>query len=194
VAVCPSCGEDNPERARFCLACGTALAPEAGPRIERKYATALFADIVGSTALAEREDPEVVRSVVGRAFDRLAVEIERYGGLLEKFVGDAVLAVFGVPRSHEDDPERAVRAALDLQDVLAESNRGFAAEGSPELAMRIGVEAGDVLADLQRAEGPRERMLTGDAVNTAARLQAAAEPGQVLVGPVVYAATKYTAS
>ena len=105
-------------------------------------------------------------------------------------MGDAVLAVFGVPRSHEDDPERAVRAALELQDLLAEANRTFASEGAPQLAMRIGVEAGDVLADLERVEGPRDRMLTGDAVNTAARLQAAAEPGQILVGPVVHAATK----
>ena len=124
-----------------------------------------------STALAEREDPEVVQSLVGRAFDRLAVEIERYGGLLEKFMGDAVLAVFGVPQAHEDDPERAVRAALELQAVLSELNRGFAAEGRPTLAMRVGVEAGEVLVDLDRAAGPRDRMLTGDAVNTASRLE-----------------------
>ena len=92
-------------------------------------------------------------------------------------MGDAVLAVFGVPRAHEDDAERAVRAALEMQAVLSELNRGFAAEGKPKLAMRIGVEAGEVLVDLERASGPRDRMLTGDAVNTAARLQSAAEPG-----------------
>ncbi|HEX9299433.1 MAG TPA: AAA family ATPase, partial [Actinomycetota bacterium] len=188
--TCPRCGEENPERARFCLRCGEPLAETEQRRRERKYATALFADLVGSTALAEREDPEVVQSVVGRAFDRLSEEIQRYEGLLEKFMGDAVLAVFGVPRAHEDDAERAVRAAMEMQAVLSELNRGFAAEGKPQLAMRIGVEAGEVLVDVDRASGPRDRMLTGDAVNTAARLQTAAEPSRVVVGPGVYAATK----
>jgi class 3 adenylate cyclase/tetratricopeptide (TPR) repeat protein len=192
--ACPSCGRENPADAKFCNTCGTPLnaAPAAATRKERKFATALFADLVGSTALAEREDPEVVQSVVGRTFDRLAQEIQRYEGLLEKFMGDAVLAVFGVPKSHEDDAERAVRAALEMQAILSELNRGFAAEGKPTLGMRIGVEAGEVLVDLERASGAgaRDRMLTGDAVNTAARLQAAAEPSQIVVGPSVYAATK----
>ncbi len=189
MAACPSCGFDNVEGARFCSSCGTAL--ESAPaRRERKFATALFADLVGSTSLAEREDPEVVQSLVGQAFDRLAVEIDRYGGLLEKFMGDAVLAVFGVPQAHEDDSERAVRAALELQAVLSELNRGFAAEGRPTLQMRVGVEGGEVLVDIERASGPRDRMLTGDAVNTASRLQSAAEPGRVVVGPATYAATK----
>ena len=190
MAACPSCGTENPDGSRFCNSCGTALAKAQAPRMERKFATAMFADLVGSTALAEREDPEVVQSVVGRTFDRLAEEIGRYEGLLEKFMGDAVLAVFGVPRAHEDDAERAVRAALEMHAILSELNRGFAAEGKPTLAMRIGIEAGEVLVDLERASGARDRMLTGDAVNTAARLQSAAEPGQIVVGPGVYASTK----
>ena len=189
--VCPNCGEDNPERARFCLACAEPLGEVAATaRKERKFAAALFADIVGSTALAEREDPEVVQAVVSRAFDRLAEEVERFGGLLEKFMGDAILAVFGVPMAHEDDPERAVRAAIEMQALLGELNRTFVAESKPSLEMRIGVEAGEVLVDLARAAGPRERMLTGDAVNVAARLQSAAKPWQIVVGPAVYAATK----
>ena len=188
--VCPSCRTENPEGARFCNACGTTLGQTEQRRKERKFATALFADLVGSTALAEQEDPEVVQSVVGRTFDRLSEEIARYEGLLEKFMGDAVLAVFGVPRAHEDDAERAVRAALEMQAVLSELNRSFAAEGMPTLEMRIGIEAGEVLVDVERASGPRDRMLTGDAVNTAARLQAAAEPAQIVVGAGVYASTK----
>src|SRR6266550_4774734 len=189
--MCPSCGRENIADARFCNTCGTALtAAPVAARNERKFATALFADLVGSTALAEREDPEVVQSVVGRTFDRLAQEIQRYEGLLEKFMGDAVLAVFGVPKAHEDDAERAVRVGLEMQAILSELNRGFAAEGKPTLAMRIGVEAGEILVDVERASGPRDRMLTGDAVNTAARLQAAAEPGQIVVGPSVYARTR----
>jgi class 3 adenylate cyclase/tetratricopeptide (TPR) repeat protein len=190
MVTCPSCGQENPRDARFCNACGTALSPVQAARKERKFATALFADLVGSTALAEREDPEVVQSVVGRTFDRMAEEIGRYEGLLEKFMGDAVLAVFGVPRAHEDDAERAVRAALEMQAILSELNRGFAAEGKPTLQMRIGVEAGEVLVDVERASGRRDRMLTGDAVNTAARLQTAAEPGAIVVGPSVYVSTK----
>ena len=105
--TCPRCGEENPERARFCLNGGEPLAEAEQRRRERKYATALFADLVGSTALAEREDPEVAQSVVRCAFDRLSEEVQRYEGLLEKFMGDAVLAVFSVPRAHEDDAERA---------------------------------------------------------------------------------------
>jgi class 3 adenylate cyclase/tetratricopeptide (TPR) repeat protein len=189
--TCGTCGAENPEGARFCSSCGSPLAPTTAPaRRERKFATTLFADLVGSTALAEREDAEVVQSLVGRAFDRLAEEVHRYGGVVEKFMGDAVLAVFGVPTAHEDDPERAVRCGLEMQAVLSELNRRFASEGRPTLAMRIGVEAGEVLVDLDRVSGPRDRMLTGDAVNTAARLQSATEPGSVLVGSAAWASTK----
>ena len=188
--VCPRCGEENPEHARFCLRCGEPLAATEPGRQERKFATALFADLVGSTALAEHEDPEVVQAVVGRAFDRLAEEVTRHEGLLEKFMGDAILAVFGVPRAHEDDAERAVNAGMEMQAVLSELNREFEAEGKPQLAMRIGVEAGEVLVDVERASGPRDRMLTGDAVNVAARLQSAAEPGRVIVGPTAHEATR----
>src|SRR5207249_12240636 len=118
---------------------------------------------------AERNDPEIVQALIGRAFDRLSAEIDRYGGLIEKFVGDAVLAVFGVPSAHEDDPERAVRAGLEMQAVLSELNRSFAAEGRPTLEMRVGLEAGEVLVNLERAGGARDRMLTGDAVNKIGR-------------------------
>src|SRR5262245_4445614 len=157
--VCPNCGHENPEDARFCNSCGTPLARAEAARKERKYATALFADIVGSTSLAEREDPELVQSLIGRTFDRLHQEIARYEGLLEKFMGDGLLAVFGVPRAHEDDAERAVRAALEMQGILAELNLGFAAEGKPTLQMRVGLEAGEVLVDMERASGRRDRML-----------------------------------
>jgi class 3 adenylate cyclase/DNA-binding winged helix-turn-helix (wHTH) protein len=165
-----------------------APSPPVGPvlrREERKFAAVLFADIVDSTALAEREDPEVVRSVVSQTFERLAGVVEDHGGTLEKFIGDAILAVFGVPIAHEDDPERAVRTALAMQRCVGEL-----AEGAPQLALRIGIEAGEVLVDLDRVGGSRDRVLTGDAVNTAARVQQHAEPGSVLVGPVVQATTK----
>ncbi|HVL63858.1 MAG TPA: adenylate/guanylate cyclase domain-containing protein, partial [Actinomycetota bacterium] len=139
--TCPKCGFENADAARFCSGCGSPLEERSG-RKERKFATALFADVVGSTALGEREDPEVVAGIVSRVFARLAAEVERYGGVVEKFIGDAVFALFGVPASHEDDPERAVRAGLEMQAAVRDLNREFAAEGRPELAVRIGIEAG----------------------------------------------------
>ncbi|HWC13873.1 MAG TPA: adenylate/guanylate cyclase domain-containing protein [Actinomycetota bacterium] len=161
----------------------------AGPK-ERKYATVLFADLVGYTQLVERHDPEIAEAIVMRVFDVLTREVERHGGITERLIGDALLAVFGIPAAHEDDPERAVRAALRILDAVSELNHRLSSEGKPEVAIRIGVEAGEVLVDHERAEASRERMLTGDAVNTAARLQGIAQPGSVLVGADVYAATK----
>jgi class 3 adenylate cyclase/tetratricopeptide (TPR) repeat protein len=187
--TCGSCGHDAPEAARFCASCGASLGPALAGRKERKLATALFADVAGSTALAEREDPEVVEAILGRAFERAEREIERHGGLLEKFIGDAILAVFGVPFAHEDDPERAVRAALAVQGEITALGRELAAEGRAPLALRIGIETGEILVDVERAAGARHRMLTGDAVNTAARLEQAAGAGQVVVGPEAHAAT-----
>ena len=187
--VCASCGTPGDDRARFCAACGTPLAPSSPSRLERRPATALFADVVGSTSLGEHEDPEVVRALLGRAFARVERVIEQHGGLLEKYVGDAILAVFGVPAAHEDDPERAVRAALAIQAEIAGLDRELAAEGRAELRLRIGIEAGEVLVDADRVEGPRHGMLTGDSVNTAARLEQAAAPGEIVIGPAAHAAT-----
>lgn len=157
---------------------------------ERKIATIVFADLVGFTGLNEASDPELVGALVSRAFDRLAAEVTRYEGLIEKFAGDAILALFGVPSVHEDDAERAVRAALEMQAAMGELGSELRAEGRPELALRVGVETGEVLVDLARAAGDRDRMVIGDAVNTAARLQQLANPGAIVVGPLTYAATR----
>ena len=195
VAACGACGAALPPEARFCPACGAPA--ETGPPAiaateparERKMATMLFADLVGSTALAEAHDPEIVSRLVGGIFERLAEEIGRYEGTIEKFAGDAMLAVFGVPTIHEDDPERAVRAALEMQIAVGRlADEAGAAELRPQV--RIGIETGEVLVDLDRASGARDLFVTGDAVNTAARLQALAGPGTVVVGPATYAATR----
>ena len=149
----------------------------------------LFADLVGSTALAEAHDPEIVSRLIGDVFGRLGDEARRYEGTIEKFAGDAMLAVFGVPVIHEDDPERAVRAALEMQaaiSLLADS----AGPDQRRPRLRIGIETGEVLVNLDRVSGARDLFVTGDAVNTAARLQTLAEPGSVVVGPAAYAATK----
>lgn len=188
--ICGSCGNEAQEVARFCASCGAALAPAGALPKERKLATALFVDVVGSTSLAEREDPEVVQALLGTIFGRAASEIHARGGLVEKYIGDAILAVFGVPSVHEDDPERAVLAAMAVQAAVADLNHSFAAAGRPELAVRIGLESGEVLVDMERAHGPRHRMLTGDAVNTAARLEQVARPGRVVVGPIAHEATR----
>jgi class 3 adenylate cyclase/tetratricopeptide (TPR) repeat protein len=155
---------------------------------ERKIATLLFADLVGFTRMNEEHDPELVSSLTTQAFERLSREVHRYEGTIEKFAGDALLAVFGVPVVHEDDPERAVRAALEMQAVM--SGIGPASGDRPDLALRIGIETGEVLVDLTRAADERDMFVTGDAVNTAARLQASAASGSVVVGPSTYAASR----
>ncbi|HJY33147.1 MAG TPA: adenylate/guanylate cyclase domain-containing protein [Actinomycetota bacterium] len=126
MATCPYYGAENPHGARFCNACGASMQADDVRRKERKFATALFADLVGSTSPAERGDPEVVHSIVGRTFDRLAEEIARYEGLLEKFMGNAVLAVLGVPRAHEGVAERAVPAAHGMHSVPTEVDEALA--------------------------------------------------------------------
>jgi class 3 adenylate cyclase len=188
MARCPSCGTENPDRAKFCLECGAPLEPAAAPADERKLVTILFADLAGSTALGERLDAETLKEVMGRFFAAMREQIEAEGGTVEKFIGDAVMAAFGVPAAHEDDPARALRAALRMQRRLATLNLELAAAHGVELGMRIGVNTGEVLA----ATAPRagEAMATGDAVNVAARLQQAAAPGQVLVGNRTAAAVR----
>lgn len=192
-ATCASCGADLAPGTRFCAACGTPVETgrsSADGGRERKVASLLFADLVGYTSLNEGHDPEIIEAVVGRAFDRLSAEVERYEGLVEKFAGDAMLAVFGVPTLHEDDAERAVRAAFEMQQAMTELGAQLAAEGRPQLQLRIGIETGEVLANRQRATSERDRIVTGDAVNTAARLEQAAAPGEIVVGSGTYAATR----
>ena len=178
--TCPSCGRENAEDARFCSACGTAL-DVASLREERKVVTCLFCDLVGFTARAESMDPEDVRRLLQPYHARVRAELERFGGTVEKFIGDAVMAVFGAPVAHEDDPERAVRAALAIRDSLAE-------EG--ELEVRIGITTGEALIALGARPDAGEGMASGDVVNTAARIQTAADPGRILADETTYHATE----
>jgi class 3 adenylate cyclase len=167
-ASCDRCGAEAPEAARFCANCGAPLALPAGA--ERKLATLLFCDLVGSTELAASLDPEELRQVLGRYFDVVRTTLAEHGGTVEKYVGDAVMAAFGVPRAYGDDPDRAIAAGLALVDRVA-------ALGD-RLTVRVGVETGEVLT----AGGDGDLAVTGEAVNAAARLQQAAAAGEVLVG------------
>jgi class 3 adenylate cyclase/tetratricopeptide (TPR) repeat protein len=167
VLVCASCGHENSEGAKFCEECGFSfVVAAAGAKEQRKTVTVLFCDLTGSTALGETLDPERLRALLARYFERMKAIVERHGGSVEKFIGDAVMAVFGVPVLHENDALRALRAATEMRDAL------------PELGLqgRIGVMTGEVVT------GTEERLATGDAVNVAARLEQAAEPGEVLIG------------
>jgi class 3 adenylate cyclase/tetratricopeptide (TPR) repeat protein len=191
VAACPSCGAANDPGDRFCGSCGEALeevstpAPPGAPRTgsERRMASILFADIVGFTPLAESRDPEEVRELLGRYFETAREIVQRYGGSLEKFIGDAVVAIWGAPVAQEDDAERAVRTALDLVTAV----QALGAEAGIDLALRAGVSTGSVAVTLG-AEG--QGMVAGDVVNTTARIQAAAQPGTVLVDEATRRATE----
>src|ERR671918_1620614 len=179
--ICPSCGQENPAGFRLCGMCGTPLEAAAPARQERKVLTVLFADLVGFTSRAEEMDPEDVRALLGPYWERLRDELEHFGGTVEKFIGDAVVALFGAPVAHEDDPERAVRAALAIRDWVAEES---------ELHVRIGVNTGEALVSLGARPSEGEGMASGDVVNTAARLQSAAPVDGILVGEQTYRATE----
>jgi class 3 adenylate cyclase/tetratricopeptide (TPR) repeat protein len=185
---CPACDEENPERAKFCLNCATPLTGPAEPAAEvRKVVTIVFADMAGSTAIGERLDPEALRRVQARYFDTMTAVIERHGGTVEKYIGDAVMAVFGIPRLHEDDPLRAVRAAFGMQDALGGLNDELARDHDVRIAIRIGVNTGEVVAGDPTAG---QRLVTGDTVNVAARLEQAAGSGEVLLGGSTYRLVK----
>jgi class 3 adenylate cyclase len=188
VTICPSCGQENPPIAKFCLACAEPLSePSHGLSEERKVVTVLFADLVGFTARAERLDPEDVRAILTPYFARVRREIESFGGTVEKFIGDAVMAVFGAPVVHGDDPERAVRAALAMCSAVEELNRD---DPELELKIRIAVNTGEALVSLAANVTHGEGVVAGDVVNTASRLQEAAPVNGILVGEETYRATR----
>lgn len=185
--VCPACGTENPEHASFCLACGTPLAEGApGRSEERKIVSVLFADLVGFTAASDRADPEEVLATLRPYHALLRTEIEHYGGTVEKFIGDAVMAVFGAPLAHEDDAERAVRAGLRIVEALAELN---AERSGPDLAVRVAINTGEAIVSLGSRPEQGEGMVAGDVVNTASRLQQVAPVGGVVVGAGTWRAT-----
>ena len=182
MAVCPQCGGANPERARFCLECGTPMSTEPSGRGEsRRTVTVIFSDVTGSTALGERHDAESLRRVMARYFERMKAVLARHGGRVEKFIGDAVMAVFGIPEVHEDDAIRAVRAATEMGEELQRLNVELERSWGVRLQVRTGVNTGEVVA----GDGG-QTLVTGDAVNVAARLEQAAEPGEILLGPTTY--------
>jgi class 3 adenylate cyclase/tetratricopeptide (TPR) repeat protein len=176
VAVCANCGQANPDGFRFCGSCGAELAAPAPAREVRKTVTILFCDVAGSTAMGERLDPESTRRVMTRYFDSMRAAIESHGGRVEKFIGDAVMAVFGIPVVHEDDALRAVRAAADMRTALAELNDVLERDWGVRIESRIGVNTGEVVA------GEGDSLATGDPVNVAARLEQGAAPGETLLG------------
>ncbi|MDP9257145.1 MAG: AAA family ATPase, partial [Actinomycetota bacterium] len=176
--ICPSCREENPERFRLCGFCGAEL-PKAAVQEARKIVTLVFADVTGSTALGEQLDPESVRWVMSRFFETAREVLERHGGTVEKFIGDAVMSAFGIPHVREDDALRGVRAAAELRDRLRELGHDVEARYGAGIAVRIGVNTGEVVAG-DAAAG--QAFASGDTVNVAARLEQAAASGEVLLG------------
>ena len=183
VPFCSQCGTDNPDVAKFCFACGSPLVSAAPPQEFRKIVTIVFSDLKGSTAMGEKLDSESLRAVMTRYFDAMSVELERHGGVVEKFIGDAIMAVFGIPTLHEDDALRAVRAAAAMQEAQAVLNDELDRQWGVRLTVRTGVNTGQVVAGDPTAG---QRLVTGDAVNVAARLEQAAGAQEVLLGDLTY--------
>jgi class 3 adenylate cyclase/tetratricopeptide (TPR) repeat protein len=189
VAACPACGKELPGEFPFCPFCAAPLTagPSSPSREERKVVSVLFCDLVGFTAASERVDPEDVRARLRPYHSRLREEIERFGGTVEKFVGDAVVAVFGAPTTHEDDAERAVRAALRILEAIAELNEGDADLG---LEVRIGINTGEAVVSLGAHPELGEGFVAGDVVNTASRLQGIAPVDGVVVSEPTFRQTE----
>jgi class 3 adenylate cyclase len=184
--TCASCGQENPDNARFCLACGQELGAAATKREERRVVSVVFVDLVGFTERSERLDPEDVRAFLAPYHDLVRNELESFGGVVEKFIGDAIVALFGAPTAFGDDPERAVRAALAVRDAVADLDER---ELRLDLRVRIAVNTGEALVTLGARPELGEAMIAGDVVNTASRLQSAAPVNGVIVGRETYAAT-----
>ena len=192
--ICPRCQTLNPDTARFCSNCGQSLEvqPQARqPEGERKLVTVLFADVVGSTAMGERLDPELITEVMNGAFKRMNQAVDRYGGTVSRLMGDAVLAIFGAPASHEDDPERAIRAGLEIvaaaRDYAAEIDRQYGVDFQVRVGIHTGLAVLDRVGDRIRAE----YTAMGDTPNVAARMQSAAAPGTVLVSADTHRLTQH---
>ena len=177
---CSSCGQENPDVAQFCLACGQPLtAGAADARDERRIVSVVFVDLVGFTARSDRLDPEDVRAILTPYHELVRRELESFGGIVEKFIGDAIMAVFGAPTAYGDDAERAVRAALAVRDSVRETDER---ELQLDLQLRIAVNTGEALVSLGARPALGEAMVAGDVVNTASRLQQAAPVNGVIVG------------
>jgi class 3 adenylate cyclase/tetratricopeptide (TPR) repeat protein len=183
--ACPRCGAEVPTTARFCPNCGLSLIES--PRQERRVVTVLFGDLTGFTEMSERLDAEEVKSIVDRAFEGLAEVVTLYGGYVDKIVGDEIMAVFGAPQAHEDDPERAVRCALEMQRQLATYSHQVERDRGVRLGMRVGVNTGEVIAGI--VGGADSYSIIGDAVNAGKRIESSAGTGQILVGERTYLAT-----
>ena len=185
--ICTNCGEENPDRFRLCGFCGTALAPPLPAQEVRKTVTIVFSDLKGSTSLGEQLDSESLREVMSRYFDAMREILEHHGGTVEKYIGDAIMAVFGLPRIREDDALRAVRAAHAMQSTLATLNEELEQRWGVRLVNRTGVNTGEVVAG-DPTTG--QRLVTGDTVNVAARLEQAAPGLDVLIGEPTYRLTR----
>jgi class 3 adenylate cyclase/tetratricopeptide (TPR) repeat protein len=185
--ICPNCGEENPDRFRICGMCGAPLAAAPPAEEVRKTVTIVFSDLKGSTSLGERLDTESLREVLNVYFREMQTVLERHGGTVEKFIGDAIMAVFGLPTLHEDDAVRAVRAAFEMKETLARVNDKLDAGWGVRLENRTGVNTGEVVAgDVTTGQ----RLVTGDTVNTAARLEQAAPALEILIGEPTYRLVK----
>jgi class 3 adenylate cyclase len=187
VTACPSCGRENPDGFQFCGFCTAPLTAPPAPAEERKVVSVLFCDLVGFTGASEVADPEDVRARLKPYHARVREEIERFGGTVEKFVGDAVMAVFGAPVAHEDDAERAVRAGLRILETIGElneSDRGF------DLQVRIGINTGEAVVALGARPELGEGIVAGDVVNTASRIQGVAPVDAVAVSEQTHRATE----
>src|ERR687898_496614 len=183
---CPNCQTTNPEGARFCLNCGTQLEVPARVDSERKYVTVLFADVVDSTGLGERLDPEQVAEIMNGAFAFFNASVKKYDGTVARLLGDAILAFFGAPVAHEDDAERAVRAGLDIQVAAKEYAEAVRRDFGVDFGVRVGINTGLAVLAAVGDEIRTEYTAMGDTTNVAARLQSAAAPGSVLISADTY--------